>query len=267
MVESKMLVFFDESGKRKDKPTLMGGFLIPHAIYNNKAFQDYNEKLRSNELKLHWNKYSGNAYDRERIVRLFSIVMNYSNLFRFNVINYHLPTEVRPTSSIQMIPKMVYSKLPERILYGLLRNFGHENYLNVDVIVEKASEYEKTELSKSIVEQLNIQSLYRGERFWIKKCELVSKGQEIGLELTDLILGVIRTIIQNKNSLMSKSVEAKNLLAVELLSNDSFYNFLSNIQYYEWTATKELREIDFGHFIMLFLSQHQVNFESLPATR
>ncbi len=63
---------------------------------------------------------------------------------------------------------MIYTKLPERILYGLLRHYGNNVYLEANIFIEYSTEYQKNELHKKVKEQLNIQSLYRGERFKVR---------------------------------------------------------------------------------------------------
>lgn len=93
---------------------------------------------------------------------------------------------------------MVYTKIPERIFYGLLRHFGKDIYIKSDIFIEKEGKYEKYNLEKRLQENLNTQSLYRAEQFWVTNCEMVTKGKMIGVELVDLLLGNIRLIINNK---------------------------------------------------------------------
>lgn len=52
-------IFFDESGKRKDKPNLMGGLSIPESLYASDKFIVWNQKLRDHEVKFHWVGYTG----------------------------------------------------------------------------------------------------------------------------------------------------------------------------------------------------------------
>ncbi|WP_425058873.1 hypothetical protein SCACP_35220 [Sporomusa carbonis] len=107
-----------------------------------------------------------------------------------------------------------------------------------------SSEYKTIGLDKLVQNQLNIQALYRREQFTVTSSHLVTKGREIGVELTVLILGMVRTIIINKSG-AEKSIVEQNKLVVELLNNQDFYSFLSGIKYFEWTGTSDLTEIDF----------------------
>lgn len=125
-----------------------------------------------------------------------------------------------------------------------------------DVYVEDASEYREFQLDSLIKEQLNIQSLYRGENYLVTESRLIPKGLEIGVELTDLLLGIVRTILLNKPDSDSKGVASRNQLVNELLHNDEFYSFCEKIRYFEWKSNRELTEVSFFDYIQLFLANH-----------
>ncbi|WP_187115113.1 DUF3800 domain-containing protein [Clostridium tyrobutyricum] len=247
-------IFFDESGKRTDKPTTMGGLLIPSNVYNFKIFNEYNEKLKNGDFKIHWTDFKGNYNQKQLIKKLVTDLMKFSSMFSFNAINYVKPNVIKPNSMCNNdFEKMIYTKLPERIFYGLLRFHGCSSNISANLFIEDATEYHKVKLSDKIKEQLNIQAMYRSENFSISDCDYKSKNVEIGVELTDLILGIIRTIILNNKE--SKSKIIKNNFVVELLEIEDFYTFLSNIKYFEWTGAYDLKEINFSQYIELFLSQ------------
>lgn len=252
MTEVNVEIFFDESGKKKDRPTTMGGLLIPKNVYQSPDFQNLNKDLCNNEFKLHWTSYRGDSKDKMNIKKVISIFSIYSSLSSFNMINY-----IKPDGMEQCrFDDMIYSKLPERIIYGLLRYKGIDSTINANISIEKATEYDKRNLKNLIKDQLYTQSIYRGENFKVFKCDYYNKNTQIGLEITDLILGIIRTIINNnKNDRdISNTKKAKNQLVVELFKNQNFYNFMSKIDYFEWTSSSELKQVDFSNYIKLFLS-------------
>lgn len=253
----ELKVFFDESGKRKDKPNLMGGMVIPAKIYSNPKFELYSQKLRDKTLKLHFNAYTGHGPLREDMLEVLTFLSEYAQMIKFNVINYDYTTLIqRDEFSDEMIQKMIYTKFPERIIYGLLRGYGRNVYIETDIYIEDASEYTKFQLQDLVKEQLNTQSLYRSEQYIVTGSQLVPKGEEIGVELTDLLLGVIRNIILNTPDEKSKGIKAKNVLVIELLKKEKFLSLLSNIKYYEWTNNKQLTEVSFNDYIQLFLASH-----------
>jgi len=255
-------LFFDESGKRRDKPNLMGGLSIPESLYTSDKFNVWNQKLRDQEIRLHWVGYTGDEKVKNSIIQLMEVVSKHHRLLKFNIISYDynmLTGSGRPESVISQI---VYSKFPERLIYGLLRGYGRDIHIDAHIFIEHSTEYKDIRLNETIKEQLNVQSIYRGEQFHVCSSRLVPKGEEIGIELTDLLLGIVRTIIRNESDSNSKSIAAKNLLIVELLKNQDFYSFLTSFRLFEWSRTRELQEASFGDYIQVFLSNHHDKFES-----
>lgn len=253
MESNYVKIFFDESGKNNDTPTTMGALLIPSLVYEHEKIKVINDNLKKREFELHWKNYGGDLEKRKLILDIISNVMKFSSLLSFNVINYKKPN--LQEGDKQLFEDMIYTKLPERILYGLLRQHGSDISINADIFIEKATEYDNRKLKENISNQLNIQAMYRGEKYRVANCYYKEKNEEIGVELVDIILGVIRTIIINKNT--SKKYIAKNELIVELLKNKNFDSFLSNIAYFECSSDNELKKIDFKYYIQLFLSKQE----------
>ena len=159
----------------------------------------------------------------------------------------------------EIIDDMIYTKFPERIVYGLLRRYGKNISIEANIFVEESTEYRSRNLHEKLKEQLNIQSLYRGERFFVSNSWLVPKNTEIGIEMVDLVLGIIRTIIRNKNT-DSKSNNSKNELSIQLLKNPNFYSLLKNIRCFEWSGSHELLEFNFADYLQLFLANHHSKY-------
>ena len=242
-------IFFDESGK-KNSPALMGGLAIPSQVYNSNEFTVLTDDLRNHKYSLHWTDYAGHRPTKKAIINTINLAMNYHQYLTFNVISYFKPHDC---SNLDVFYNMVYTKLPERILYGLLRGYGKGIEIGANIQIEFAREYEDRNLSDKLLEQLNIQSAYRGEKFSINKSELIPKGQEIGLELTDLLLGIMRTVILNKPETESKKVAAKTKLVLELFQNQNLYNFFAKMKFYEWNSTRVLSETNFIDYMKIFL--------------
>ena len=80
--------------------------------------------------------------------------------------------------------------------------------IEANIFMEEATEYR--DFPEKFKEQLNIQSLYRGEKFKIDNCNMVPKYTEIGVEFVDIVLGIIRTILNFEQvKTVSKSYKAK----------------------------------------------------------
>ncbi len=252
MSEVNVKIFFDESGSDDDPVKTMGGILIPSKVYSVKNIQQINNQLKNKEFRLHWTQYNGyHEEDKKHYLDTIMSFSKYLSLCSFNVIHYERPEKLNKDK----FNNMVYSKLPERICYGLLRHQGANADIETDIFIEKANKYQSIELDKKLREQLNIQSIYRGEKYKVNKFYYKNKNEEIGVELTDLLLGIVRTIIFNKNS--SRTYKAKNELVVEFLKIEEFFSFLSNIKYFEWKNSHQLKQIDFNKYIKLFLAQQE----------
>jgi hypothetical protein len=285
-------IFFDESGQDSDKPSTMGGLLIPNSVYESDELIALNQRLKSGEIKLHWTEYTGHAALRQNIKEAIELFSNVAKHSKMNVINYNRSTldwryklsedpgskklsKREKMKTLNYATLMVYTKIPERIFYGLLRHFGKDVYIQTKLFIEKEGKYEKYNLETRLQENLNTQSLYRAEQFWVTHCKMVPKGEMIGVELVDLLLGIIRLIINNKpipygltieeySRLKLKGQFMKTQLVIELLQNPDFYDFISNIKYYEWDSHKELSEVSFKDYLTLFMAAHYKEFKHQP---
>lgn len=248
----KVNLFFDESGKNKDKCKLMGGLLIPKNIYEVEEITKKNIELQKAKYKLHFTDY--NKMDKERYIDVINTFFKYQHFCEMIIINYHDPNGLYEKDEVK---KMYYRKLPERIFYGLLRNKGFYIETFADLYIEKANEYViDTELHKTIVTTLNEQALYRGEKFKIKSFNYKEKNEEIGVEITDLILGIVRNIMEYSPERKSNSYRDKIDLIKCLLSIEQFWEFLSRIKIYEWTSSATLKEITFSQYLNVFKSMN-----------
>ncbi|WP_018922938.1 DUF3800 domain-containing protein [Salsuginibacillus kocurii] len=259
-------VFFDESGKNNDKPHLMGGMAMPAHVYKQPDFFDeLSLIIRENEI--HWTNFGGHHATSDRIKHLIYRAMKYSPVLTMNVISYDqsiIKENSHPFSNVHtdLSEQTIYTKFPERIVYGLLRKRGKDAFANGSIIVEDATEYRKLKLSSKMKNQLNMQSLYRGERFKVSESTYASKGTEPGLEITDLVLGMMRTIITNPLNPSNREKKKIELL-MEFLNDDRFLNFLKSIRYFEWNNSNELSEIDFYNYIQSFITQNHAYYNFL----
>src|SRR5690625_1627061 len=181
-------IFFDESGKLKsDKVQLMGGLVLPTNIYFNEQFS----KLRklNTSYRLHWSEYKGDSKQRNGIVKLLTKANPLTEYIQLNFIRYSSSElsysavkydEAKKKHEKSIMHKMVYSKLPERIIYGLLRRYGGTQSVTALINIEYANEYIAINLGESMKEQLNVHSLYRGEAFVVRDYKYRKKGEEIG---------------------------------------------------------------------------------------
>ena len=236
-------IFFDESGTKNDPISLMGGLKIPKKVYELDEIRNINNKLQESKFKLHWTKYD--KRDEELYLEVISSISKCLSLCKFNVIRIKYPSK---NISGQKLENMVYSQIPGKVIYGITR-FSNCNFV---VYIEKATRYEKLGLDNIVKNELNNKALYRGLSYEIKNVVYKNKNEEIGVELTDIILGIIRTVMNNSKS---NSVRKKNELIVKLCKNKDFRVFLENILYFECDFSKNLKQIDFRNYLTEFLQE------------
>lgn len=258
MLDFKVNLFFDESGKGKDSCKLMGGLLIPKSIYEIEEFKLLNDELKNNKYKLHFTDY--NKLDKEIYIKVIEEFCRYQSFCDMLIINYKNPDGVYDKDAVK---DMFYRKLPERIFYGILRHNGMHINIKADLFIEKAKEYEeKIKLHENIITTLNDQAIYRGEKFLINSFQYKNKNEEIGVEITDLLLGIIRNImIYDPINRTGRGTQEKIKLINELFKVNGFKEFLSKIKIYEWNSYETLKEVNSEKYINIFSTMNEDLFK------
>ncbi|WP_201715465.1 DUF3800 domain-containing protein [Rossellomorea arthrocnemi] len=258
-------VFFDESGKNQKHPHLMAGLLIPSQYYSSVAVQELNQIIKTS--KLHWTDYNGDSKKRNQIWKILRTILKDERLLTMNIISYNQSKiEQNSKKLASMYPDIadqtIFMKFPERIIYGLLRGYGSHVHLDTQIFIEDDSQYHnnKYDLRTQLFQQLNIQSIYRGERFTIKEVDYLPKQTEVGIEITDILLGIVRSIIRNEESTTRSTREKNNLIISLLKAEPAFSTFLSRIKYYEWGIAHELVEVNFDSYLNIFINSNIENF-------
>ncbi|RKJ72204.1 hypothetical protein D7X33_21635 [Butyricicoccus sp. 1XD8-22] len=257
-------IFFDESGKSTEKLHLMGAISIPLTYYERNE-EELNGIIQSTTL--HWTTYNGYKPIYNNIKKLLSSILQYSSLLKMNVISYDINKIEQNSQPIKphienVVDRTIYTKFPERVVYGLVRKYGKDTFVNAEVFIEHDTTYEAKEydLKVEMLHQLNIQSIYRNENFKVSKVDYLTKQSSYGIELTDLLLGIVRTIIQNESPSSKRSAE-KHKLVMELI-NDSSSNFLTfakSITLFEWNGySNELKSIPFEKYLDVFISSNLI---------
>ena len=70
--------------------------------------------------------------------------------------------------------------------------------------------------------------------------------------MTDILLGIVRTIIKNP-PFISRKQKAHIQLITYFLKDTRFYDFMKRLNYYEWTSSRQLTGVDFSNYLELFI--------------
>lgn len=268
-------IFYDESGKQHEKLHLMGAILVPDRVYRTKNNRsELNELIKEGKSPIHFTDYNGYGKSPERYKKLITFGLDNMEGIQFNVINYDMnkiesiSNPIKPVLN-DIVSMTIYNKFPERLIYGLLRNYGQHAYLNAMIHIEEDSTYSKgakhdngnpdiysKNLKDTLLYQLNIQAVYRNESYKVTSVDFIPKRQEYGIELTDTLLGIVRFIIEN-NKNDSTRLRAKRRLILDLLQTTNLKEFLlNNTSYFEWNDNDRLKAVPFSTYLNLFISTH-----------
>lgn len=220
MKRQEFYIFHDESGKNTREVALVGAISIPAAYYTSAPIQTLNRQLQNNKFKMHFTNYDRRDYQRYReVISVFTAIPNQVNL---NLLLFQKTLYKQKESVAGQFADMIYQEIPEKVIYGLFRDNSNFVETTAKVFMEEAQEYRDRHLANKLKNRLNTHFLYRFDNYQILTAELVSKNQQIGVELTDCLLGICGLIIQNRGFIndqgqVSKKLLAKTLLVIDLL--------------------------------------------------
>lgn len=239
----------------------MGALCVPSSIYKHSEF----EALRqiNNEYKLHWTEYTGYSKVREGIEKLFDLALPLVPYMQMNFINYSKSALEKQANAFLPIydskqaiaSDTIYTKLPERICYGLLRGYSEHNQVQAEILVEDATEYRAKNLGDRLQHSLNVHSLYRGESFVIHSFDYRKKGEEIGIEMVDLLLGMVGLILNNPVSPGNKQKE-KIKLVLKLLKYEKLQPYLKKLRLFQLKNSNQLTEVNVESSVKLFIARN-----------
>ncbi|RKQ14682.1 hypothetical protein [Ureibacillus endophyticus] len=266
---SELIICFDESGKQSsDSIQLMGALSVPGTIYNHVIFEELHNLNKS--YSLHWTEYNGYSKAKEGIEKLFDLAQPLAPFIQFNLIHYSKSALSKQANMFQevyqskknIVNDTIYTKLPERICYGLLRGYSEKSNVRASILIEDSTEYRDKNLGEKMKNYLNIHSLYRGESFVIEECLYRKKGEEIGVELIDIILGIVGMILDN-SPVNSNKKRAKVNLILQLLKDNKLQPFLNNLRVFELKDSNHLEEVNFEMSKKLFIANNFNHYTNL----
>lgn len=256
IMNEKLNIFLDESGKNNTDISLIGAISIPQIYYNNPKIQKLNARLQSEEFRLHFTQY--NKYDYELYREIVAVLTEYSDQIQLNLILFKRTQYKKHRLLGGMSADMIYEKIPERVIYGLFRNNSTLTGVEGTVYIENSDEYSSRNLAKRLKQRLNVHFLYRFDNFKVVSTSLVAKNQQIGVEFTDMLLGICHQIIKGFEipedaSNLSKTLLSKLLLVEDLMPNLKPILFHASI--FELSAQDHLIQRNFAEYIRFYNAQ------------
>lgn len=128
--------------------------------------------------------------------------------------------------------------------------------MDAEVVIENGTEYDTGTVKEVVEKELNVQGIYRGEAFKVSNVDLKGKGVDVGLEIVDLLLGIMRMIIINQSDSARK--RKKNKFIIQLFKETpEFKKLLERVRFFEWNQNEALKDVNFSKYIEMFLASNK----------
>lgn len=253
---TKLNIFLDETGKKSNELSLIGAISIPNDFYQSTTVQELNDELQEKEFKLHFTQYDKSDY--ETYIRIINQILSINGIIRMNGIIFKKSQFKMHPLLKSKVNDMIYGKIPERVIYGLLRNYSNLESVYANIFIENSEEYKSRKLDIAVKKQINTHSLYRFDNFKIQRSQLIPKNRQIGVEITDILIGMLRLIISYDTVIRDNNKISKTALSKVLLINDllpTLEKLFSETSIYELSYQDHLIKIPLNSYLELFKSK------------
>lgn len=261
---NSLYVFFDESQLRNNKLWIMGAVSVESLFYESGEVTELTHALRKGDMKLHFTDYRESSYDNySKALKIFLSKMYYVN---FNVITFDKKFYAHHPLISSSYNNLINEKIPERVIYGSIRDRSKLYKENIKIFIEESSEYKQLELDKKLKRQLNAQSLYRNDNFKVHKAGLYPKGKEIGIEMCDMLIGILGIIINNatmfkEDGSINKTLLSKKKFIYEHL--EILKPFFLEMKYFELVGQNQITKRVFASYINKFQLFYEIEVNKM----
>ncbi|MBV1821201.1 DUF3800 domain-containing protein [Clostridium cochlearium] len=269
-------IYFDESHK-------LDKFTSDYSYYGVIGWEDnirkqLDEFMIKNEIfeELHFVRFKLDKVENYLKTLRFALDKIDANFYIVNT-NEALKIGNRIGIDENMLRKLFYIKIPERLIYGITRQL--EDYTNINIYIDKSDEYggncdnnlcddkyidkiidiikknkenkynlirENTnrllnhiQLPKTLKFQLNAQSIYRGLKYSINTIEQICSNDSKSLQIADVLLGIIGFLFEEQYLYMNEIIDEADMdkILKSNILNLEEKEFIKS--YYKYEATKK----------------------------
>jgi hypothetical protein len=264
------LIYFDESNKidqfNKDF-SYYGGYGGTDTSLASivKKINHLNKDMNSTS-ELHFREYTKDRHIKKYFKTLHTVI---NENIRINILIVNNEDALRAAEKIKLnkqeLRELFYIKIPERLFYGLTRDFSHlesaDELINVKIKIDRNDEYEKIELNKKLIEQMNAHSAYRNKNYRVTKVISHDSKKSIPLQIIDTFIGIVVFLLE-KSYLINTDVSKikSDLIYRFLCEQDNLVKFQNQIRLFQWTGKEELTPINISEHLSPFIV-HKTNFD------
>lgn len=267
MMEEKYEIYFDESQKIDKRESIYSFYgIIGIREEDSRKLGHYKIEELKFDNELHFSEFKLAQVDNYINILEKAMELVDSKIYVIDIEKaYEYATKLN--ISIEVLRKLFYVKIPERLIYGMTRLF--KEFTSVNIYIDKSEEYgsdnmelfnlkeqekisdiindanisfdkKATEitnlvneihkhihLTKSLKEQLNAQSLYRDLNFKIDHVYQKDSKQQICLQISDIVIGIFGFLFEKKYLDLPKQIGKE--LMKEILNNERLTREEKNI--------------------------------------
>lgn len=264
------LIYFDESNKidQHDKKFsyygAYGGTDSSLASIVKKVYEIY--KQCDSREELHFREYRKDTHLKKYFLTLHTVI---NENIRINILIVNNEMAYKSADRIGLngeeLRNLFYIKIPERLFYGLTRDLPYletcEDRIDVKIKIDRNYEYDKIELNKKLIEQMNAHSAYRNKNYRINKVISHDSEKSIPLQIIDTFIGIVVFLLEKTYLNQSNTSKIKSDLIYRfLIQDDNMNRFQNQIKLFEWTGEEELKEVNILQYLSPFII-YKTNFD------
>ncbi|TSI05289.1 DUF3800 domain-containing protein [Lysinibacillus sp. BW-2-10] len=257
------VIYFDESNKL-DQPGIdysyYGALGMDETVANNirQYINNLNETLRS-KSEMHFVEYTQDT-NFEKYFKALHYVLSQPIQLNLMIVNKGDAEKLTTAMDIKMaeLRELFYVKIPERLFYGLTRDLSTGQHIKI--VIDENSEYEKIELEKKIIEQMNAHSAYRKKAYKVVDVEQASSEKDLLLQMIDNLMGIIVFVLEKQHKAFEENrdnitLDVKCDLIYRLLIEQNNLELLhKKVMLYCWEGNEEgISQIEFSQFTGNFI--------------
>ncbi|MEC1158677.1 DUF3800 domain-containing protein [Cytobacillus horneckiae] len=255
------LIYFDESNKL-DSPNKQYSYYgayggnLDTMFEITKNIKDIYKNLKT-KSEMHFNTYDSGEYIK-KYFQVLNHVINQEIAMNILIINNQdaAKSARKMDLSIPDLRDLFYTKIPERLFYGLIRNLNVDETQDIRIKVDDATEYRTLDVYDNIKKQMNAHSAYRNKDYKVSSILGKKSDYSIPLQIMDTFMGIIVFLMEEQYYDSSISSQSRSDLIYRfLIEGNNIEKFKNQITLFKWEGNEEkMIKIPISDYISTFLT-------------
>src|SRR5699024_8659176 len=230
-----------------------------------KSIEEINKQIKTKN-EMHFLEYTSDT-NFVKYFKTLNEIINQDISINIMIVNNEHAKKIADRMAVTMtqLRELLYVKLPERHLYGMVREL--KMGARVQITIDENDEYGKLELQTKLAEQMNAHSAYRNKGYKINNVRQSSSEMSIPLQIIDTYMGMVIFIIEKQYKgiyTKGENITLKikfDLIYLFLIHNKNLDMFQSKINLYKWEDNDhEIAKVNLSDYISEFVV-HKTQFD------